>query len=96
MSYSASSEGPCMNLLFIRVFRTDDWWEYLFWVDSVKRIWIYVDVTLSLGGDFIMVNKGDTFQTYSDEWKIQVVKSYLNGDISQPAIAKKYKLRSGK
>ncbi|MED1304014.1 transposase [[Bacillus thuringiensis] serovar konkukian] len=41
-----------------------------------------------------MIKKGDKFQTYSDELKIQVVKSYLNGKGSQSAIAKKYKLRS--
>ncbi|WP_257141380.1 transposase [Bacillus toyonensis] len=35
-----------------------------------------------------------TFQTYSDELKIQVVKSYLNGEGSQSVLAKKYKLRS--
>ncbi len=34
------------------------------------------------------------FKTYSDELKLQVVKSYLNGEGSQSAIAKKYKLRS--
>ncbi|MFL0404861.1 transposase [Bacillus nitratireducens] len=34
-----------------------------------------------------MVKKGDKL-------KIQVVKSYLNGEGSQSAIAKKYKLRS--
>nr|WP_305927784.1 transposase [Bacillus mycoides] len=39
-----------------------------------------------------MVQKVDTFQTYSNELKIQVVKSYLNGEGSQSAIAKKYKL----
>ncbi|MGF9992649.1 IS3 family transposase [Bacillus mycoides] len=27
-----------------------------------------------------MVKKGDKFQTYSDKLKIQVVKSYLNGE----------------
>ncbi len=53
-----------------------------------------MDVTLLLGGDFIMVKTGDTFQTYSSELKIQVVKSYLNGEGSQSAIAKKYKLKS--
>ncbi len=53
-----------------------------------------MDVTLLLGGDFIMVKKGDKFQTYSDKLKIQVVKSYLNGEGSQSAIAKKYELRS--
>ncbi len=53
-----------------------------------------MDVTLLLGGGFIMVKKGDEFQTYSDKLKIQVVKSYLNGEGSQSAIAKKYKLRS--
>ncbi len=53
-----------------------------------------MDVTLLLGGDFIMVKKWDKFQTYSDKLKIQVVKSYLNGEDSQSAIAKKYKLRS--
>ncbi|WP_257149373.1 transposase [Bacillus pseudomycoides] len=41
-----------------------------------------------------MVKKGDKFQTYSDELKIQVVKSYLNGEGSQTAIAKKYKLKN--
>ncbi|WP_242215682.1 transposase [Bacillus cereus group sp. BfR-BA-01383] len=41
-----------------------------------------------------MVKKWDKFQTYSDKLKIQVVKSYLNGEDSQSAIAKKYKLRS--
>ncbi|WP_240441776.1 MULTISPECIES: transposase [Bacillus cereus group] len=41
-----------------------------------------------------MVKTGDTFQTYSSELKIQVVKSYLNGEGSQSAIAKKYKLKS--
>lgn len=39
-----------------------------------------MDVTLLLGGDFIMVKKGGEFQTYSDKLKIQVVKSYLNGE----------------
>ncbi|WP_439711241.1 transposase, partial [Bacillus wiedmannii] len=43
---------------------------------------------------FIMVKTGDTFQTYSNELKIQVVKSYLKGEGSQSAIAKKYKLKS--
>ncbi|AIK37034.1 MULTISPECIES: hypothetical protein [Bacillus] len=32
-----------------------------------------------------MVKKGDKFQTYSDELKIQVIKSYLNGEGSQTA-----------
>ncbi|HFJ9279606.1 transposase [Bacillus cereus] len=41
-----------------------------------------------------MVKKGDTFHTYSDELKIQAVKSYLNGEGSQSTIAKKYKLKS--
>ncbi|WP_255262189.1 transposase [Bacillus cereus] len=41
-----------------------------------------------------MVKKEDKFQTYSDELKIQVVKSYLNSEGSQSAKAKKYKLRS--
>ncbi len=27
-----------------------------------------------------LVKKGDKFQTYSDKLKIQVVKSYLNGE----------------
>ncbi|MBJ8018484.1 transposase [Bacillus cereus group sp. N34] len=53
-----------------------------------------MDVTLLLEGDFIMVKKGDKFQTYSDKLKIQVVKNYLNGEGSQSPIAKKYKLRS--
>lgn len=53
-----------------------------------------MDVTLLLGGDFIMVKKGAKFQTYSDELKIQVVKIYLNGRGSQTAIAKKYKIKS--
>ncbi|WP_255257060.1 hypothetical protein [Bacillus toyonensis] len=33
-----------------------------------------------------MVKKGDTFQTYSNELKIQVVKSYLNGEGSQSTV----------
>ncbi|OHX28440.1 MULTISPECIES: helix-turn-helix domain-containing protein [Bacillus cereus group] len=40
-----------------------------------------------------MVKKGDKFQTYSDELKIQVVKSYLNGEGSHTVIAQKYKLK---
>lgn len=32
-----------------------------------------MDVTILLGGDFIMIKKGAKFQTYSDELKIQVV-----------------------
>ncbi|HDR6771295.1 TPA: transposase [Bacillus cereus] len=50
-----------------------------------------MDVKLLLGGG-LMVKKGDKFQTYSDELKIQVIKSYLNGEGSQSAIMKKYKL----
>jgi transposase len=53
-----------------------------------------MDVTLLLGGDFIMAKKGDKFQTYSEEFKIQVVQSYLNNEGSQSAIAKKYGLKS--
>lgn len=45
-------------------------------------------VRLLLEGDFIMIKQGDTFQTYSNELKIQFVKSYLNGEDSQSAIAK--------
>ncbi|WP_242227343.1 transposase [Bacillus cereus group sp. BfR-BA-01315] len=41
-----------------------------------------------------MVKKRDKFQTYSDELKIQIVKSYLNGEGSQTAIVEKYKLKS--
>ncbi|MFF2290869.1 hypothetical protein [Peribacillus butanolivorans] len=39
-----------------------------------------------------MAKKGDKFQTYSEEFKIQVVQSYLNNEGSQSAIAKKYGL----
>jgi len=53
-----------------------------------------MDVTLLLGGDFIMVKKEVKFQTYSDELKIQVVESFLNDEGSQSAIAKKYGLKS--
>jgi transposase-like protein len=53
-----------------------------------------MDVTLLLGGDFIMAKKGSTFQTYSNELKIQAVESFLNGEGSQSAIAKKYGLKS--
>lgn len=35
-----------------------------------------MDVTLLLGGDFIMAKKGFTFQTYSDELKIQAVEFF--------------------
>ncbi|MCQ6530939.1 transposase [Bacillus mycoides] len=41
-----------------------------------------------------MSKKANTFQTYSNELKIQVVKSYLKGEDSQSAIAKKYKLKN--
>ncbi|TKI78900.1 transposase [Bacillus mycoides] len=53
-----------------------------------------MDVTLLLGGDFIMAKKGAAFQTYSDELKIRAVESFLNGEGSQSAIAKKYGLKS--
>ncbi|WP_410982499.1 transposase [Bacillus cereus] len=41
-----------------------------------------------------MAKKGSTFQTYSNELKIQAVESFLNGEGSQSAIAKKYGLKS--
>ncbi|MFP3513136.1 transposase [Peribacillus sp. SIMBA_075] len=43
-----------------------------------------------------MAKKGDKFQTYSEEFKIQVDQSYLNNEGSQSAIAKKYGLKSKK
>lgn len=36
-----------------------------------------MDVTLLLGGDFIMDKKGSTFHTYSYELKIQAVEIFL-------------------
>jgi transposase len=41
-----------------------------------------------------MAKKGSNFNSYSDELKLAAVQSYLNGEGSYGAIAKKYAIKS--
>ncbi|MGE7184575.1 transposase [Peribacillus sp. NPDC006672] len=47
-----------------------------------------------LEGILLWLKKGINFQTYTEEFKIQVVQSYLNNEGSQSAHMKKYGLKS--
>lgn len=43
---------------------------------------------------FFMTKKGFTFNTYSEEFKLSAVQSYLNGEGSYNMIKEKYQIRS--
>ena len=44
-------------------------------------------VTLLLGGDFSMAKKGQKFQSYTNEFKLNAVMKYVNGSKSYKVIA---------
>jgi transposase len=44
-------------------------------------------VTLLLGGDFSMAKKGQQFQSYTNEFKLNAVMKYLNGSKSYKVLA---------
>ena len=50
-----------------------------------------IAITFLLGGDFLM---NRTNQTYTTEFKLEVVQAYLNGEGGYKAIAQKYGIRS--
>jgi hypothetical protein len=45
------------------------------------------DDTLLLGGDFSMAKKGQQFQRYTDEFKLNAVLKYINGSKSYKVMA---------
>jgi transposase-like protein len=47
-----------------------------------------------LGGDFSMAKKGQTFNTYSDEFKLKAVMKYVNGSKSYKALAEEMGIRN--
>lgn len=53
-----------------------------------------MDDTLIPGGDFFMAKKGQTFRTYSEEFKIKAVEAYLNGEGSYISLAKDLGIRN--
>jgi transposase-like protein len=48
----------------------------------------------SLGGDFFMAKKGQKFQSYTDEFKLNAVMKYVNGSKSYKAMAEELEIRN--
>jgi transposase len=47
-----------------------------------------------LGGDIFMAKKGQTFQTYSEEFKLKAVRAYVEGSASYKVIAEQEGIRN--
>jgi transposase-like protein len=46
-----------------------------------------------LGGDFSMAKKGQTFNSYSEEFKLNAVMKYVNGSKSYKVLAEELGIR---
>jgi len=53
-----------------------------------------MEVRVTLGGDFFMAKKGQVFQSYTDEFKLQAVRTYLEGYSSYKVVAEQLKIRN--
>jgi transposase-like protein len=47
-----------------------------------------------LGGDFSMAKKGQTFNSYSEEFKLNAVMKYVNGSKSYKVLAEELGIRN--
>jgi transposase len=47
-----------------------------------------------LGGDIFMAKKGQTFQTYSEEFKLKAVRAYVEGSASYKVTAEREGIRN--
>jgi transposase len=47
-----------------------------------------------LGGDFCMAKKGQTFNQYTEEFKLAAVREYIEGSSSYRIVAEKLEMRS--
>jgi transposase len=60
---------------------------------SKKTAYYHVDKS-ELGGDIFMAKKGQVFQQYSDEFKVESVKAYVEGSESYKIVANRLEIRS--
>ncbi len=49
---------------------------------------------MPLGGDFFMAKKGQTFQTYTEEFKLKAVRAYVEGSASYKVVAQREGIRN--
>lgn len=49
---------------------------------------------MKLGGDFSMAKKGQQFQTYTDEFKLNAVMKYVNGSKSYQVLSEELGIRN--
>ena len=47
-----------------------------------------------LGGDIFMAKKGQVFQQYTDEFKLEAVNDYIEGSSSYKVVAKRLEIRN--
>ncbi len=53
-----------------------------------------MEVRVTLGGDIFMAKKGQTFNTYTDEFKVKAVRTYLEGSSSYQVVAEREGIRN--
>ncbi|HBU82409.1 MAG TPA: hypothetical protein DEF35_12315 [Paenibacillus sp.] len=51
-------------------------------------------VQVKLGGHIFMAKKGQTFQTYTEEFKKKAVRAYVEGSSSYKAVAEREGVRN--
>lgn len=51
-------------------------------------------VQVTLGGDIFMAKKGQTFHTYTEEFKLNAVRSYVEGSSSYKVVADREGIRN--
>jgi len=49
---------------------------------------------VTLGGDIFMAKKGQTFHTYTEEFKLKAVRAYLEGSSSYKVVAEREGIRN--
>lgn len=49
---------------------------------------------MTLGGDIFMAKKGQTFQTYTEEFKLNAVRAYIEGTASYKVVAERKGIRN--
>ncbi|MDQ0975529.1 transposase [Neobacillus niacini] len=59
-----------------------------------KTTIVIVGGTLILGGDFSMAKKGQEFKSYTDEFKLQAVMKYINGNKSYAVLAEELGIKN--
>jgi transposase len=69
-------------------------WYYPLQVDTQKNLHVIMGVRVTLGGDLFMAKKGQIFQSYTEEFKMEAVRAYMEGSSSYMVVAEQLKIRN--